>query len=405
MNKWRRGKLSDLVDINPNVLLKKGETYDFISMDQLEPQLKSVESKEKRKYTGGGSKFQNGDVLFARITPCLENGKTSQVKNLSNEVGFGSTEFIVFRGKTGITITDYVYYMLTENKMREHAKKLMVGTSGRQRVDKQQLENTEITIPDIKTQQDIVSILNALDSKLELNRKINQTLEKMAKLLFQNYFFDHSDKTEKIEIAELMTLNPKISLKKGHLVTFVDMKALPIESSSIEKLSLIKKKFSGGMKFQNNDVLLARITPCFQNGKSALVNCLEDKEIAAGSTEFLVMRANDKSCPSFLYCLCKDTKFLTHVEKSMVGSSGRQRIQNEHLLTYEIPKPDPSKMNEFKNKTHNWFAIIKSNTKENLKLIQIRNYLLPRLISGELAIKDATQMIKEVFLDEKQSLI
>ncbi|WP_298390427.1 hypothetical protein [Hydrotalea sp.] len=98
----------DFVEINPAIKLKAGEEYSFVEMKDLDATQKFVSPSAKRKLTGG-SRFQNGDTLFARITPCLENGKICQVKNLENGVGFGSTEFLVLRGKEKVSATEFVY--------------------------------------------------------------------------------------------------------------------------------------------------------------------------------------------------------------------------------------------------------------------------------------------------------
>ncbi|WP_427392384.1 restriction endonuclease subunit S [Geobacillus icigianus] len=190
MSKWIEGKLRDLVEVNPTVKLIKGEIYPFVSMDVIQPFYKPVEAKEEREFKSGGAKFENGDTLFARITPCLENGKIAQVKNLKNGKGFGSTEFIVLRGKEGITDTDFVYYLVTNKSFRENAERLMVGTSGRQRVDKQQFEDQIISIPDLETQKRISSILGSIDKKIELNVEMNKTLEEMAMTLYKHWFVD-----------------------------------------------------------------------------------------------------------------------------------------------------------------------------------------------------------------------
>lgn len=177
------------------------------------------------------------------------------------------------------------------------------------------------------------------------------------------------------------------------------MKALPTSASSIQYASVEKKAFSSGIKFQNDDVLLARITPCFQNGKAALVSCLEEGEIAFGSTEFLVLRPNEYSCSVFLYCLCKDPSFLEYAGGSMVGTSGRQRIQNDFLLKYRLSKPTQEKMDEFKLKTADWFKMIADNTLQNHILTETRDYLLPRLISGEITVKEVAKIVKEVLIN------
>ena len=106
---WKSTRFGDFVE-SPNIKLKKGEHFSFIPMEDIDPQQKFANSSYEREYTGGGAKFANGDTIFARITPCLEHGKIAKVVNLKTEIGFGSTEFIVFRAKEGIS--DPISYII-----------------------------------------------------------------------------------------------------------------------------------------------------------------------------------------------------------------------------------------------------------------------------------------------------
>src|ERR1043165_7831815 len=187
-SKWKSYKLGEFADINPKVPLKQGNEYSFVEMKDLYSTMKFVLPSSKRELKGG-SKFQNGDTLFARITPCLENGKISQVKGLENGVGFGSTEFLVFRGKNNVSDSDFVYYLTRTKYVRNNAIQMMTGTSGRQRVEKTALEGLEIFAPEsISTQRSIASILSSLDDKIELNLQMNQTLEATAQAIFKEWF-------------------------------------------------------------------------------------------------------------------------------------------------------------------------------------------------------------------------
>lgn len=159
-------------------------------MEYLQPFTRAISSYETAEYSGG-SKFRNGDTLMARITPCLENGKTAYVSILDDgEVGFGSTEYIVFRNIEGVTDSKFVYYFVTSPWFREIAIKSMVGSSGRQRVQQSVLENLEVTLPPLEEQRRIAGILGSLDDKIELNRRINANLEAQAQALFRSWFVD-----------------------------------------------------------------------------------------------------------------------------------------------------------------------------------------------------------------------
>lgn len=172
---WSTKKISEIADFNPRETLQKGNFAKKIGMDKLQPFNRDVTSYEEEIFTGG-SKFRNGDTIMARITPCLENGKIAKVGILDeNEIGFGSTEFIVFRAKEGID-EDYLYYLVCSSIVREPAIKSMVGSSGRQRVQTDVVQNLEIKVPPAKEQKVIGKILRDLDDKIKLNNEINNNL-------------------------------------------------------------------------------------------------------------------------------------------------------------------------------------------------------------------------------------
>lgn len=183
-------KLSNIIQFNPTERLAKGTVAKKVPMEYLQPFTRAISDYETAEYSGG-SKFRNGDTLMARITPCLENGKTAYVSILDDgEVGFGSTEYIVFRNIEGVTDSKFVYYFVTSPWFREIAIKSMVGSSGRQRVQQSVLENLEVNLPPLEEQRRIAGILGSLDDKIELNRRINANLEAQAQALFRSWFVD-----------------------------------------------------------------------------------------------------------------------------------------------------------------------------------------------------------------------
>ncbi|CCX80358.1 type I restriction-modification system specificity subunit [Clostridium sp. CAG:715] len=185
---WKKCKLGEIAEFNPSESIKKGQLAKKIAMEKLIPYCKQIPSFERCKYNGG-TKFRNGDTIMARITPCLENGKISKVTILNdNEIGFGSTEYIVFRAIENLSNPDFLYYLITSSLVREPAIKSMVGSSGRQRVQIDVVKNIEIGIPPLETQQKIASILSSIDDKIELNNSINNNLEQQAQALFYEIY-------------------------------------------------------------------------------------------------------------------------------------------------------------------------------------------------------------------------
>jgi len=173
-SEWKWVRCDEFIDFNPKETLKKGTISKKVAMENVLPHQKYVNSYTIDKYNGG-SKFRNNDVLFARITPCLENGKTSQINFLEeNEIGFGSTEFIILRNKDNISDISYIYYLAISNIFRNQAIKSMTGTSGRQRVQIDSLKSLEIKIPPLTIQKKISAIFSNIDNKIEVNKKINK---------------------------------------------------------------------------------------------------------------------------------------------------------------------------------------------------------------------------------------
>lgn len=174
-SEWTIKKLSDIAEFNPRETLSRGVLTKKVSMDKLQSFCRDIAGYEIEPFTSG-TKFRNGDTIMARITPCLENGKTAKVNILEeNEVGFGSTEYIVFRAKENVD-GDYLYYLICSPLIREQAIKSMVGSSGRQRVQVDVVKNIDLSVPPFEVQCKIGSILRYIDDKIALNNAINKNL-------------------------------------------------------------------------------------------------------------------------------------------------------------------------------------------------------------------------------------
>jgi type I restriction enzyme S subunit len=186
---WEIRKFGDVVEFPPKVKLEKKEQYSFIPMDEVEAGRKYVGPKYLKEWKGsGGARFEEGDTLFARITPCLQNGKIAQAKGLINGKGFGSTEFFIFRGIEGVTDTDFVYYLSVNSEFSEYAIGSMVGASGRQRADTKFVGEYEFNLPPLQTQKRIADILSGYDDLIENNLKRIKLLEQAAQNIYKEWF-------------------------------------------------------------------------------------------------------------------------------------------------------------------------------------------------------------------------
>ena len=190
MDSWTLVRAADFIDFNPRESVAKGTMAKKVSMERLQPFTRDIPGYEVAAFNGG-TKFRNGDTIMARITPCLENGKTAMVNILNEgEVGFGSTEYIVLRAKPDISDKDFIYYLAMSPILRERAIKSMVGSSGRQRVQQGVVNEIEFMAPPLAEQIEIGQTLCALDDKIANNAKINNHLEQMAQAIFKSWFVD-----------------------------------------------------------------------------------------------------------------------------------------------------------------------------------------------------------------------
>lgn len=194
-------------------------------------------------------------------------------------------------------------------------------------------------------------------------------------------------------LEEVFVFNPKESIKKNTEAPHINMAALPTEGCCTSLP--IQKEFKSGSKFRNGDILFARITPCLENGKTAIVSVLEDGNVGWGSTEFVVMRPKGPVNSAFVYTLARYEKFRIYAQQNMQGTSGRQRVSHEILGKYTLPFPQVSELLiAFSELTTPWFESIAEKHFENESLKQVRDSLLPKLLSGEIVI-DASQGIQE----------
>ncbi|CAM2985179.1 restriction endonuclease subunit S [Vibrio ordalii] len=405
-------KFEDFAQINPKVQIPKNSDVSFVEMADLIPSIRSVNPSVEKPIKGSGSKFSNCDTLFSRITPCLQNGKISQVKNLKNNVGFGSTEFFVFRGKEGVSISDFVYYLFQSELIKEPAIKSMIGASGRQRADLDVIRNIDIKEYSIDDQIQIVGLLSNYDNLIENNNRRIAILEDMAQSLYREWFVNfrypnHQDNLdaggkpklidsplgqipegwEVKNAAEVITINPKTKLVKEGEKPFVGMSGLSQGSMVIG--DIIEKTGNSGAKFINGDTLFARITPCLQNGKTGYVQFLTPEQpVGFGSTEFIVFRESEYLSSEFIYLLSRSNNFREHAIQSMTGATGRQRVHNDCFASCYLPVPPKELMHEFTKLAKPMFKSIFNLSKRNENLKQQRDMLLPKLISGQIELKD-----------------
>jgi type I restriction enzyme S subunit len=389
---WDKIAFSELVEFPPKISLEKDELYDNIPMDVVDGGIKYVQEINQRVYTGGGAKFGNRDTIFARITPCLENGKIAKVKGLEKEVGFGSTEFFVFRAKENISDPDFIYYLAKTDLVRQSAIKSMVGASGRQRADKGVVEQIKVPNIPLPTQRKIASILSAYDDLIENNLKRIQLLEEKAFLRYKGIV--RSEKELKmIPLAQLaiVTSSKRIFLsdyvEEG--IPFYRSKEIIAKSNfeSIEKplyiteerYSDIKKKFGVPV---SGDLLITSV------GTIGFIHLVNDDDGDFYFKDGNLIWIKDLNQPNLTYFLF--FKFRTPEFKKMLNSiaigSSQKALTIETVKKIEIEIPSDESLIEFNQETKTIIKFIYNLQKQNTKLREARDILLPRLISGQIEV-------------------
>lgn len=235
--------------------------------------------------------------------------------------------------------------------------------------------NLKLPIPSLSKQKEFVDNYHLISSRIDLLNNINFKLEDIAQTLFNDIFF--KDDYCNCTLAEISKINPSRMLKKGQLAKCFDMSTLPTAGCIPDGYEI--KQYNGGVRFKNGDTIIARITPCLENGKAAYINILDDDEIAFGSTEFIVFSSIDKIPTSFYYFLIRNYKFKLFALQFMNGSSGRQRVSGDELGSFPLKRPDEKDLNKFDNLASKVLKHVKINTLEIRRLKDLQNLILTNL--------------------------
>lgn len=382
-----KASLISFIELNPRETIAKGYLAKKIGMDKLQPFFRDVPEYEIAEFKGG-AKFRNGDTIMARITPCLENGKTAMVNILDdNEVGFGSTEYIVFRAREGLTTPDFVYYLVNSPLVRNPAIKSMVGSSGRQRVQTDVVGNLEICFPTIPEQVKIASILKSLDDKIALNNKINCNLEQQAQALFKSWFVDFEPfggiKPESWKMGTLADIceysKDKVNIDELSLETYYSTENMqPNRQGALPASSLpaIKQTTACG----KGNVLISNIRPYFKK----ILYCYSD---CGCSSDVLCFVPCKNNWSAFLYCTLYADKFFSYMVSGAKGTK-MPRGDKQQIMMYPICIPENEYLNRFNNIVSEMLETVNTNRTENKALTGIRDTLLPKLMSGEIDVSE-----------------
>nr|WP_110436546.1 restriction endonuclease subunit S [Butyricicoccus sp. GAM44] len=378
-SEWKTIRAADFIDFNPRLSIKKGNIATKVAMDKLKPFTKKIPETEKAEFNGG-AKFCNGDTVMARITPCLENGKTAYVDMLDDgEIGFGSTEFIVMRAKTGISDPQFVYYTAINPVFRNVAIKSMVGSSGRQRVQQSVLEELELSVPDLDEQRRIGAFLARIDEKIALNDRINDNLLAQAQTLYKQ-FFPYSVQDDLPDGWRIGTV--------GEIIEIHDSKRIPLSGADRAKMEKRIYPYYGAaslMDFVDNYIfdgkylLLGEDGTVVDDAGYPILQYVWGQFWVNNHAHILTGRLGYDV--ESLYMLFKQTPV-----KSIVTGAVQPKISQANLRSIQVVIPPEHNLREYNDLVEPLFSLFRANEEECKTLTALRDTLLPKLMSGEIDV-------------------
>lgn len=387
MSEWQLKPLDQLVCINPSEKLSKGTVAKKIGMEYLLPFTKRLSGYQIEEYKGG-TKFRNGDTLLARITPCLENGKTAYVNILdTDEVAFGSTEYIVLRELQDVSDKQFIYYFSRSEYFRDIAIALMTGSSGRQRVQTDSLSKYLFEFPPLPEQKAIADVLSALDDKIDLLQRQNETLEKMAETLFRQWFIEEAKEDwEEVTVGDFVKLNSS-SINKNY--TFSEILYLDTGSltkgvvSTLQPYNVVDAPSRAKRLVQHDDILISTVRP--NQLHYGLVHNPQENLVV--STGFCTI-TSEKISPYFIYLLLTSEEMTEYLHSIAEGSTSTYpSLKPEDIGAVKFNLPDPNLLKEFHILAKAQWEKIHKNYQQIKTLQNLRDTLLPKLMSGEVRVK------------------
>ena len=391
---WREVRLGDIARYSNTRINSDELTLDnYVSTENMLPN-KAGKTLASSIPSGSAIKYSSGQTLISNIRPYFK-----KIWHASMDGGC-SADVLVF--ETIDEIDDkYFFYYLNQDHFFEYVTSGSKGTK-MPRGDKQQILMYPFRYPKKEEQKAIAATLSCLDDKIELNNRINRTLEEMAQAIFKSWFIDfepfQDGEFEDSELgripkgwrvytlSEVIEINPPRKINRGSVAPYLDMSNMPTQGHSPSLW--IEREVGSGMKFMNGDTLIARITPCLENGKTAYIDFLADNELGWGSTEYIVLRPRKPIPTQFAYLVARNERFRSFAIAKMTGSSGRQRVPADSIASYPLilPPLESEIWTLFGILVESQFEMMRNMAEQSRTLAKIRDTLIPKLMSGEIRV-------------------
>ncbi|MFQ6403730.1 restriction endonuclease subunit S [Methylophilus sp. 'Pure River'] len=435
-NDWQDATLRDVCQLRagsvfpPALQGKSAGIYPFVKVSDMNLAANVVQIQDANNWVDDDDLFQlkakvfpPGTTIFAKIGEAL---KANRLRYIIRPTIIDNNMMGAIPASDAVD-SRFLHYALSQFDFGEVA-----GGTALPYLTVAVLYELKIAIPPLPEQRAIAHILGTLDEKIENLRIQNVSLDAISHALFKAWFVDFEPVRAKLErrwfnnqslpglpahiyeifpdrlvesklgempegweivpMSKLIEFNPAEPLRKDTEAPYIEMAALPTSGSWPEPPIL--RAFGSGMRFRNGDTLLARITPCLENGKTAFVQCLPDNTVGWGSTEYIVMRPKPPVPKEFGYLLARNAAFREQAIRSMTGTSGRQRVQADSVAAFKLAVPSSKAVwDAFSHVVEPMFISIKTNEEAIATLVQLRDTLLPKLITGELRVPDAERIV------------
>ena len=358
--------------------------------------------------------LERGDVILAMDRPWIDAGLKYAWVTERDLPCLLVQRVARMRGTNGL-LTDFLRNVIAAPAFTAYIAPIVTGVAV-PHISPTQIRSYGFRLPPFHIQELIASILSAYDDLIENNTRRIAILEEMAQALYREWFvnfrFPGHERVRLQDslvgqipsgwhvrsVPEIIEIDPPTALPRSGNKPFVPMSALSESGMLIDGSKVESRSGNSGAKFRNGDTLLARITPCLENGKTAFVSFLPNPDsVAFGSTEFIVLRSRTV-CPEYTYLLARSEAFRGHAIKSMSGATGRQRAKSECFDRFSVAEPSPAVVQGFHDLCAPIFQQVRVLAEKNGILRQTRDLLLPKLISGELDVSGLAEAPVEAAL-------
>jgi len=331
-------------------------------------------------------KPEKGDLLFAREAPV---GPVVIIPAALNVAPGQRT--VLLRPDPRLVDSKFLYYKISSPRVQNSIMNFAMGSTVAH-MNVVDVRSLDLQLPSLGEQRAIAEVLGALDDKIAVNRQLVESMERLLRAEYQKNIA--SNDAPKVPLSDVVELNPRRFIK-NEVAPRIPMQSLPSPGMTVDHITF--EKPNGGVRFMNGDTILARITPCLENGKTAYIACLRENEVGFGSTEYIIMRSRNGYPLVLTYFIATDARFRSAVIRRMVGSSGRQRVKASDIEDLPVfLNGDHDAMMIFGEQSEKRIILMQNLSAESRTLASLRDTLLPALMNGTLRVKDAEKQVGEV---------